>query len=115
MPIALPPASPATPIGPLGKPVGAGTAAAGLLRALHAAQRPLNASEVARATGQHRGTAYNLLRTLQTEDLVSYDESTRTYAVSLHILELAYGALRRSGLLDIARPLVQAVADDHGV
>ncbi len=102
-------------IGPLGKPVGAVTAAATVLRALHAASRPLNASEVARATGLYRGTAYNILRTLQAEGFVGYDETTRTYAVSLHILELAYGALRRSGLLDLARPLVHAVADAHGL
>ena len=102
-------------IGLLGKPVGAVSAAAGVLRALHAATRPLNASEVARAAGLHRGTAYNILRTLQAEGFVSYDEASRTYAVSLHILELAYGALRRSGLIDIARPLMHAVADAHGV
>src|SRR6516164_3761346 len=98
-----------------GKPVGAVVAAANVLRALHAATRPLNASEVARAAGLHRGTAYNILRTLQAEGFVSYDEATRTYAVSLHILELAYGALRRSGLIDMARPLMHAVADAHGV
>jgi|SRR5579884_384409 len=102
-------------IGLLGKPVGAVSAAAGVLRAVHAATRPLNASEVARAAGLHRGTAYNILRTLQAEGFVSYDEASRTYAVSLHILELAYGALRRSGLIDIARPLMHAVADAHGV
>src|SRR5262245_15513814 len=98
-----------------GKPVGAVSAAATVLRTLHTASRPLNASEVARAARLHRGTAYNILRTLQAESFVSYDEATRTYAVSLHMLELAHGALRRSGLLDIARPLVQAVADGHGV
>src|SRR6187397_479938 len=98
-----------------GKPVGAVVAAADVLQALHAATRPLNASEVARAAGLHRGTAYNILRTLQAEGFVSYDDTTRTYAVSLHILELAYGALRRSGLIDIARPLMHAVADAHGV
>jgi len=98
-----------------GKPVGAVVAAANVLRTLHASERPLNASEVARAAGLHRGTAYNILRTLQAEGFVGYDEATRTYAVSLHILELAYGALRRSGLLDIARPLVHAVADAHRV
>src|SRR5262245_14435209 len=102
-------------IGPLGKPVGAVAAAADVLRALHTATRPLNASEVARAAGLHRGTAYNILRTLQAEGFVGYDETTRTYAVSLHILELAYGALRRSGLLDVARPLIQAITDAHGV
>jgi DNA-binding IclR family transcriptional regulator len=108
-------AAPVARIGFLGKPVGAVSAAASVLRSLHVATRPLNASEVARAAGLHRGTAYNILRTLQSEGFVGYDETTRTYAVSLHILELAYGALRRSGLLDIARPLMHAVADDHSV
>src|SRR5215475_6407372 len=98
-----------------GKPVGAVVAAAKVLRVLHASERPLNASEVARAAGLHRGTAYNILRTLQAESFVGYDEATRTYTVSLRILELAYGALRRSGLLDIARPLMHAVSDAHGV
>jgi IclR family transcriptional regulator, KDG regulon repressor len=102
-------------IGPLGKSVGAVVAAAKVLRVLHASERPLNASEVARAAGLHRGTAYNILRTLQAESFVGYDEATRTYTVSLRILELAYGVLRRSGLLDIARPLMHAVADAHGV
>src|SRR5580704_15085678 len=44
-----------------GKPVGAVVAAAKVLRTLHASERPLNASEVARAAGLHRGTAYNIL------------------------------------------------------
>jgi DNA-binding IclR family transcriptional regulator len=98
-----------------GKPVGAVVAAANVLRTLHAAERPLNASEVARAAGLHRGTAYNILRTLQAEGFVGYDEATRTYSVSLHILEFAYGVLRRSGLMDLARPLMNAVSDAHGV
>jgi DNA-binding IclR family transcriptional regulator len=102
-------------IGPLGKSVGAVVAAAKVLRALHASERPLNASEVARAAGLHRGTAYNVLRTLRSESFVGYDEATRTYAVSLRILELAYGVLRRSGLMDIARPPMHAVSDAHGV
>jgi DNA-binding IclR family transcriptional regulator len=107
--------SPITEIGPLGKPVGAVVAAAKVLRALHASDRPLNASEAARAAGLHRGTAYNILRTLQGAGFVGYDEATRTYAVSLQILELAYGVLRRSGLIDIARPLMHAVSDAHAV
>jgi DNA-binding IclR family transcriptional regulator len=98
-----------------GKPVGAVVAAAKVLRTLHASERPLNASEVARAAGLHRGTAYNILRTLQAESFVGYDEATRSYAVSLHILELAHGVLRRSGLMDLARPLMHAVSDAHGV
>ena len=98
-----------------GKPVGAVTAAAKVLRSLHNSERPLNASEVARAAGLHRGTAYNILRTLQAEGFVGYDEVTRSYSVSLHVLEFAYGALRRSGLMDLARPLMHSVSDAHGV
>ena len=98
-----------------GKPVGAVVAAAKVLRILHGSERPLNASQVARATGLHRGTAYNILRTLQAEGFVGYDEATRSYSVSLHILELAYGVLRRSGLMDLARPLMHAISDAHRV
>ena len=98
-----------------GKPVGAVVAAANVLRTLHGSERPLNASEVARAAGLHRGTAYNILRTLQAEGFVGYDEATHSYSVSLHILELAYGVLRRSGLIDLARPLMHAVSDAHKV
>jgi DNA-binding IclR family transcriptional regulator len=98
-----------------GKPVGAVVAATNVLRALHGSERPLNASEVARAAGLHRGTAYNLLRTLQAEGFVGYDDATRSYSVSLNILEFAYGVLRRSGLMDLARPVMHAVSDAHGV
>src|ERR1700757_5075637 len=101
--------------GNLGKPVGAVVAAAKVLRVLHASERPLNSSEVARAAGLHRGTAYNILRTLQAEEFVGYDRATRSYSVSLHILELAYGVLRRSGLMDLARPLMHAISDAHNV
>jgi DNA-binding IclR family transcriptional regulator len=98
-----------------GKPVGAVVAAARVLRVLHAAERSLNASEVARAAELHRGTAYNILRTLEAEGFVGYDPATRSYSISLHILEFAYGALRRSGLMDLARPLTQAISETHGV
>jgi DNA-binding IclR family transcriptional regulator len=100
---------------PGGKPVGAVVAAGKVLRTLHASERPLNASEVARDAGLYRGTAYNILRTLQAEGFVGYDEATRTYSVSLHILEIAHGVLRRSGLMDLARPLMHAVSDRYGV
>ncbi len=101
--------------GNLGKPVGAVVAAAKVLRVLHASERPLNSSEVARAAGLHRGTAYNILRTLQAEGFGGYDDATRSYSVSLHILELAYGVLRRSGLMDLARPLMHAISDARDV
>jgi DNA-binding IclR family transcriptional regulator len=98
-----------------GKAVGAVMAAAQVLRALHESPRALSASEVARIAGLHRGTAYNILRTLQTEGFVAVDDETGTYTISLRILEMAQGALRKSGLMDLARPPMHEVADTHRV
>ncbi len=55
------------------------------------------------------------LRTLRAESFVGHDEATRTYSVSLHILEIAYGVLRRGGLMDLARLLMHSVFDAQGV
>jgi DNA-binding IclR family transcriptional regulator len=98
-----------------GKSVGAVVGAAKVLRALHQSAKPLNASQVARATGLYRGTAYNLLKTLQSEGFVAYDAEARTYSISLRMLEMANGALRKSGLMDLARPLMYAVGEKHRV
>jgi len=95
----------------VGKPVGAIISGMAVLRALHQAQRPQRASEVARATGLHRGTAFNILRTLQREGMVSYNERDRTYSIGLMVLELAHGVLRTSGLLDVVRPEMFSLAE----
>lgn len=98
-----------------GKPVGAVIAGVAVLLALHRAQRPLRASEVARATDLHRGTAYNILRTLQREGVVAFNERDLTYSISTLVLELAHGVLRASGLLDVVRPEMFSLAERVGV
>ncbi|HYG41534.1 MAG TPA: IclR family transcriptional regulator [Bordetella sp.] len=99
----------------VGKPVGAIISGLAVLRALHQAQRPQRASEVARETGLHRGTAFNILRTLQREGLVAYNEHERTYSIGIMVLELAHGVLRTSGLLDVVRPEMFSLAERVGV
>ena len=98
-----------------GKPVGAVVAAANVLRALHAAERPLNASEVARAAGSASRHGVQHPAHAAGRRVCRLRRGDPHLSVSLHILELAYGALRRSGLMDMARPLMHAVADAHGV
>jgi DNA-binding IclR family transcriptional regulator len=83
-----------------GKPVGAVVSGMAVLRAIHLAPHPLNASQVARAAGLYRGTAYNILQTLCSEGVVSYDPATKSYNISTQIFEMAHGVLRKSGLLD---------------
>jgi DNA-binding IclR family transcriptional regulator len=99
----------------VGKPVGAVIAGVAVLLALHRAQRPLKASDVARATDLHRGTAYNILRTLQREGIIAFNESERTYSIGTLVLELAHGVLRTSGLLDVVRPEMFSLAERVGV
>jgi DNA-binding IclR family transcriptional regulator len=99
----------------VGKPVGAVIAGVAVLRALHRAQRPLKASEVAREANLHRGTAFNILRTLQREGVVAFDEGDRTYSIGTLLLELAHGVLRTSGLLDVVRPEMFSLAERAGV
>jgi DNA-binding IclR family transcriptional regulator len=106
--------APAAAAGP-GKVVGAVVGASKVLRALHQSSKPLNASQVARAAGLYRGTAYNILRTLQSEGFVAYDEDGKTYTISLHILAMANGALRKSRVLDLVRPHMYAVAETYKV
>jgi DNA-binding IclR family transcriptional regulator len=99
----------------LGKPVGAVIAAVAVFHALHQSQRPLTASEVARATGLYRGTAFNILRTLQREGIVTFDERDFTYLLGTQMLEFAHGVLRTSGLLDVVRPEMFSFAEKCGV
>ena len=99
----------------VGKPVGAVISGVAVITALHKAQRPLKASEVAKAADLHRGTAFNILRTLQREGIVTYNDRERTYAIGMLILELAHGVLRASGLLDVVRPEMFSLAQRVGV
>ncbi|MGE5512946.1 MAG: IclR family transcriptional regulator [Bacteroidota bacterium] len=98
-----------------GKPVGAVISALAVLRAIHAAPHPLNASQVARAAGLYRGTAYNILQTLCSEGVVSYEPATKSYNISTQIFEMAHAVLRKSGLLDFVRPELFSLAEECGV
>jgi DNA-binding IclR family transcriptional regulator len=60
-------------------------------------ERAVNASGIGRAARLHRGTAYNILRTLQAEGIVGYDEATRTYAVRLPSLRSRMASCAAAG------------------
>lgn len=97
-----------------GKPVGAVVAAVSVLEALHQAQKPVRSSAVARATGLYRGTAFNILRTLQHQGLVVFDEEQETYHIGTRLLQFAHGVLRTSGLMDNVRPEMFSLAERCG-
>jgi DNA-binding IclR family transcriptional regulator len=98
-----------------GKSVGAVVAAVRVLQRLHESPHPLNAGQIARDLSMYRGTASNILRTLEAEGLVACDAATRTYSIGIRMLEFAHGLLRTSGIMDLVRPILFALAEKHKV
>jgi DNA-binding IclR family transcriptional regulator len=98
-----------------GKSVGAVVAAVRVLQRLHESPHPLNAGQIARDLSMYRGTVSNILRTLEAEGLVACDSATRTYSIGIRVLEFAHGLLRSSGVMDLVRPILFALAEKHKV
>src|SRR5690606_25990330 len=60
-------------------------------------------------------TCFNLLKTLVHERLVTFDEITKTYAVSLGLVQLAKGSLEAASYVRLLRPHLQEIASRHRV
>lgn len=80
---------------PPAKPVGAVTAALGILRCLGRHEQSLRLSDIVRELGLNTSTALNILRTLEYEGLVSFDRASKHYALAQGLAELAGPVLER--------------------
>jgi DNA-binding IclR family transcriptional regulator len=98
-----------------GKPVGAAIVAANVLRLLSEAPRPLNANQVATRLGIYRGTAYNILWSLEDCGFVKYSENAKGFSLSINLLSLTQGILGRSGIMDHVRPILFSLNETFGV
>jgi len=98
-----------------GKAVGAVTGAIKILRYLGQAVDPGGVSKIARETKLNTSTAFNILRTLVLEDFVTFDPTNKTYTLSLGIIEIAEGATALRGDIGTVRPMMERLADLHGV
>jgi len=99
----------------LAKEVGAVVAATRILRFLVSLRRPAGVTEVARTLGLNPSTAFNILRTLAGEGLVTFDPLAKTYAPGLGLAELAVSALDGIHAVRVVRPHLEALADRFGV
>jgi DNA-binding IclR family transcriptional regulator len=100
---------------PSGKVVGAVVGAIKILRYLSNASEPVGVTRIAKDTKLNTSTCFNILRTLASEDLVFFDPLSKTYTVSLGIMDLAKGATALAGDISSVRPLMERIARDHGV
>jgi DNA-binding IclR family transcriptional regulator len=98
-----------------GKIVGAVDGAIRILRHLSRLSEPAGVSRIAKETGLNTSTAFNILRTLALHDFVLFDPQSKTYALSLGIMEVARGATALGGEIDTLRPLLERIANQHGV
>lgn len=93
-----------------GKPVNVLVSSIRVLRFISDAEQPLRASHVARTLNINPSTCFNILQTLLTEDLVSFDESSGTYGPGLGLISLASSAIRKIGFRGWVRPHLEDLA-----
>jgi DNA-binding IclR family transcriptional regulator len=98
-----------------GKTVGAVVNASRVLRYLQAAKGPVTVTQVTRDLELNASTCFNTLRTLIDEDFVDFDETSKTYTLSLGIVALARGALEQNIELKILQPKMLDFARKHSI
>ncbi|MGB1765215.1 IclR family transcriptional regulator [Alloalcanivorax xenomutans] len=91
------------------KDVGAVVNAIQLLRHLAHQQAPEGVAAIARATGVSPSSAFNILRTLNNEGFVRFDESSKTYQLGIGLSELTVNLIGQS-YADLIQPELERLA-----
>lgn len=89
--------------------------AAAILRLLGKSETPLGVQAIARELRLVPSTCLYLLRALAEEELVAFDPDTKRYALEAGVLTLARQWLRRNQFNDLAQPMLDRLAQAHGV
>lgn len=97
------------------KLVGALSSGLKILRYLARSPAPVGVTRIAKDLELNASTCFNLLKTLVHERLVAFDESTKTYSVSLGLVELARGTLEKASYVRMMRPHLQELANRHNI
>ena len=85
-----------------------------ILRLLAARGAPLGATQIARETELNVSSAFNILRTLAAEGLVSFDPGEKTHRIGMGLLEFA-APLLGANPADLIRPLMNEIAERQQV
>lgn len=89
--------------------------AAAILRLLGRSETPLGVNAIARELGLVPSTCLYVLRALADEELVGFDPASKLYSLEAGVLALARGWLKRDRFADLAQPLLDRVAAEHGL
>jgi len=85
-----------------------------VLKAFQADDRGLSNAELAKRTGFPKPTVSRLTFTLLSLGYLHLDEDTGRYSLHPHILSLGFPVLRRLSIREVARPMMQQLADACG-
>ena len=86
-----------------------------VLRAFRVGNQPMGNQELAEITGLPKPTVSRLTYTLTRLGYLSYNERIGKYRLGSAVLTLGYSMLAGLTVRDIARPLLQEIADYSGV
>lgn len=76
--------------------------------------RPVRFTELLADGPYPKATMYRFVQTLTNQGMLSYDPERQTYAMGIRLVRLAHAAWHQSSLAPIARPHVDALAEDVG-
>jgi len=89
--------------------------AAAILRLLGKSDTPLGLQPIARELGLVPSTCLYVLRALVAEQLVSFDEQTKRYALDAGVLTLARQWLQRNQFADLVQPVLDRIGREFDV
>ena len=82
---------------------------------LSAIEAPIGVTSLARVLGLNTSTCFNILKTLVRDNLVEFDEKTKGYSIGMGVVDLAKGLFSRDIDVSAVRPMMEQVAQKHGV
>lgn len=85
-----------------------------IMRLLARSGRSMGATQIAREAGLNVSSAFNILRTLSHEGLLSFDPEGKSYRIGMGLMEYA-APLLGANPADLIRPLMTAIAQEHKV
>lgn len=88
--------------------------ALGVLDQVASFGRPVRFSEVLAQSDLPKPTLYRFIQSLTNQNMLSYDADRQTYAPGLRLLRLAHSAWEQSSLAPVARPFMDALAQEVG-
>ncbi|HHS94548.1 MAG TPA: IclR family transcriptional regulator [Rhodobacterales bacterium] len=88
--------------------------ALGVLDLVAAQDGPIRFSDLQRLSPLPKATLYRLTQTLTAEGMLTQDGETGAYTLGMRLVRLAHTAWRQASLAPIARPHLEALADETG-